>query len=331
MSDDHTRLVMAQIGFTGSDADRERLLAMDVWLDRNDPDFAAKLRIARMFAKMTEDRYDLNSDPPRDFLVESGCADIVVIHNLWGHPGAGRGTGTTKCSPLHDAGHWNRRLASTMARYIFRFGRDFDAEPDGYKRIDEPSLYYLTVWTQAEVQRCKRITLSDLAAARLAQLKQLAANEVLDLSHVSAIAGDQLAAIASMPHLRDLLLTGVPAADAEIATMLSSGCRGLQSLYLDQTPAGRASLQALASCSELALLSLDDTFVGGAGLEHLRDLPRLETLSLVNTNITDADVEPLSTLRNLRMLALTGSRISRRGIDALAHALPKCTIDMAEE
>jgi hypothetical protein len=328
MSSGDAKLTIAQVGFTGSDADRERLLTMAVWLDRNDLDFAAKLRIARTSAWITEDNYDLNSCPPRDFLMESSRADVVVVHNVWGLPGVGRGTGTA-CSPLHEAARWNSRLASTMARYIFVFGRDFAAEPDGYERIDEPSLYYLTVWTQAEIRRREPITLNDLTEARLARLNEFAANEVLDLSHVSAIASDQLAAIASMPNLQDLLLTGVPAKDAEIAAMLCSGCRGLQSLYLDHTSVGHVSLQALSSCSKLMLLSLDDTLVGGAGLEHLRGLPRLETLSLVNTNTSDADVEPLSNLRNLRMLALTGSRISRQGIDTLAHALPGCAIDMA--
>jgi hypothetical protein len=327
MGSDDPALAIAQVGFTGSDNDRERLLAMKLWLDRNDPDFAERLRVARTAGKLTEDCYDLNSHPPRDFLAESIRVDVVVLHNLWGLPG---GTGPTGRSPLHESGRWNRRLASTEARYVFVFGGDFHAEPDGYKRIDEPSLYYLTVWTQADIQRRSRITLTDLTEARLARLKDFAANEMLDLSHVSAITSDQLATIAGMSNLRCLFLSGVPATDGEIAAMLRSGCRSLQRLYLDETSVVSDSLRALSSCAELSLLSLNDTFVGGAGLNHLRELPRLETLCLVNTNVSDADVESVSILRNLRILALAGSRMSRRGINALVHSLPQCAIDIAE-
>lgn len=324
-------LSIAHVGFTGSDADRERSLTMEVWLARNDPDFAAKLRAAQVSGNIKADNFDLNSHPPRDFLTADGRADAVVIHNLWGFPDAGRCTGGDASSPQHDLQTWNRRLASTGARYIFSFGGDFHAEPENYARIAEPSLYYLTVWTRFEVPRRERITLTDLAEARLARLTQMAANEILDLSHVSAVASDQLAAIASMPNLRILLLSGVPVQDAQIAAMLRSGCRGLRSLYLDDTRVGSAGLEALRSCSELSLLSLNDTTVGGSGLMHLRHLPELRTLSLVNTNASAGDVEALSALRSLRVLAVTGSRLSHPAIEALARALPQCAIDMACE
>jgi hypothetical protein len=322
-------LLIAQVGFTGSDEDRERWLAMEVWLDRNDPNFTAKLRAGQDSATAKADNYDLNSRPPRDFLTANGRADVVVIHNLWGFPDAGTWTQGPASSPLSDMRTWNRRLASTGARYIFDFGGDFHAQPEGYTRIAEPSLYYLTVWTKFETPRHERITLTDLTNARLSRLKNMADNEVLDLSHVSAIARDQLTAIASMPHLRILMLSGVPVKDTHIAAMLRSGCRRLRSLYLDDTPVGSAGLQALRACSELSLLSLNDTSVGGAGLMNLRRLPELRTLSLVNTNVDDTDVDALSALRNLRILALTGSRMTRRGVAMLARALPQCAIDMA--
>jgi hypothetical protein len=324
-------LAIAHVGFTGSDADRERSLTMEVWLARNDPGFAAKLRAAQVSGNITADNFDLNSHPPRDFLTADGRADAVVVHNLWGFPDAGRWTGGDASSPQHDLQTWNRRLALTGALYIFNFGGDFHAEPDGYTSIAEPSLYNLTVWTKFETPRRERITLTDLAEARLTRLKEMAANEVLDLSHVSAIASDQLAAIAGMPNLRILLLSGVPVQDAQIAAMLRSGCYKLRSLYLDHTPIGDAGLEALRSCSELSLLSLNDTAVGGSGLMHLRRLPELRTLSLVNTNVSAGDVEALSALRNLRILALTGSRMSHPAIEKLARALPQCAIDVAYE
>jgi hypothetical protein len=321
-------IAIAHIGFTGSDADRERSLTMEVWLARNDPDFAARLCAAQISGNVTKDNFDLNSDPPRDFLEAQGCAEAVLIHNLWGLPDAGRRTGGDATSPLHDLETWNRRLASTGARYIFNFGGDFHPRPDGYTSLAEPSLYNLTVWTQFHALRRGRITLTDLAEARLTRLEELAANEILDLSHVSEIAWDQLAQISSMAHLRILLLSGVPLRDAQIAKMLRSGCRGLRNLYLDETPVGSAALQALRSCSQLSLLSLNDTSVGGAGLMYLRHLPELETLSLVNTDVSAEDVDALSALGNLRTLALTGSGMSHTGIEMLARALPQCAIDM---
>jgi hypothetical protein len=322
-------LAIAHVGFTGSDADRERSLTMELWLARNDPDFAARLRAAMISGRVTTDNFDLNSNPPRDFLQAEGRAEAVLIHNLWGLPDAGRRTGGDASSPLHDLRTWNRRLASTRARYIFDFGGDFHAQPDGYTSIAEPSLYNLTVWTQWPVPRRGRITLTDLAEARLTRLEELAANEILDLSHVSGIAWQQLGQIASMPHLRILLLSGVALQDTQIATLLRSGCSGLRSLYLDATPVGSAGLQALRSCPKLSLLSLNDTGVGGADLMALRHLPELETLSLVNTHVSAEDVEALSALRALRTLILTGSRMSPPAIEMLARALPQCAIDMA--
>src|SRR5262249_6854758 len=159
--------------------------------------------------------------------------------------------GTTGYSAIHEIGHWNRRLVSTMARHIFVFGRDFDPQPDSYRRLDDSARHLLTVWTHVETRRGAPITLQDLAEARLTRLGELAANEVLELSHVSAITRAQLFAIARMPNLQHLLLAGAPARDDEIAAMLWSGCRGLRSLYLDETSIGSASLRALASCSEL--------------------------------------------------------------------------------
>jgi len=327
MLNGETSLAIAQVGFTGSDADRERLVAMSLWLERNDPAFAMTLQAARGCGTVTEDCYDLSTDPPRDFLAEDHRADIVVMHNLWGFANIGRRSGATAVSPCHSHSTWNRRLELTRARYIFVFGGDFSVAPAQYERIDEPSLYYLVVWTKNEMRCRKAISCRDLAQERLRRLGELAKNKFLDLSHVSSISRDHLTAIASMPNLRELLLSGIASEDVEIAAMLAAGCHALQILHLDGTLAGEATLRALRSRSELATLSLNDTGISGAALKHLRQLPNLKVLSLANTNVDDLDVRVLLRLRNLRLLNLTGARVGDHGIGQLARELPDCVIE----
>src|SRR5258708_10184186 len=137
-------LRVAHVGFTGTDDDRDRWLADRIWLNRDNPDFFQQ---DDGYDKgfIQHDAIDLRGDPPRDFLAEQDCYDIVITHNLWGMPtfGADVSAGPTACSLLHSPSAWKQRLLASGAQRIFMFAADFNA-PDtdgslsGYGCLDGP-------------------------------------------------------------------------------------------------------------------------------------------------------------------------------------------------
>lgn len=329
-------LAVAHVGHTGTDADRDRWLAACVWLEQSDTSFYTHLRTCEGTGALQEDYVDLNGNPRRDFLSEQTRYDIILIHNLWylnelALPGRSH---ATACSPLHDAATWKRRLGGTDARYIFMFGRDFnashlDSSLSGYDCLDISAEGFLSVFA---ADSCRdvlkapalKISFHDMAEARLQNLTALVDNETLDLSYTNPGTG-HLLQLTAMPHLKDLRLVGTRISDSDLEHVVKR--KGLRRLHLDETNVGTSGLFQVRKLVHLECLSLNDTQVDDAGLEPLRELSRLEWLSLVCTAISDSGLAHLRSITSLRYLSIVGTRVTNSGVAQLRRALPECTID----
>ena len=87
-----------------------------------------------------------------------------------------------------------------------------------------------------------------------------------------------------------------------------------------------AGLVNLAAFDGLNTLFLNNTPATDAGLAHLKGLKGLTELSLNNTAVTDEGLKHLYGLSNLRVLYASKVGTTAAGIAALAKALPNCTI-----
>jgi hypothetical protein len=327
---------VAHVGYTGTDADRDRWVAARAWLSRVDPALSTQLEEARIQGLLREDHLDLRGVPPRDFLAEDGRYDVVLTHFLWGDPDfAGRDpSGPTACSPLHTPDAWRRRLALSGARYVFMFGPHFngaslDHSIPGYTPHEVTTRSSLTVFASpdrgapAEVPDLE-LRFEDLAEARLARLGELGDNHHLDLSE-SEVSGEHVEQIAAMKRLTSLSLAATRITDGDLARLCAT--LDLTRLDLDGTGVGPAGLAHVGRLARLRCLSLNDTRVDDTGLAHLRGLGDLEWLSLVGTAVGDRGIEVLAALDNLKYVSLVGTRASAGAVAALARALPACDIN----
>jgi Leucine-rich repeat (LRR) protein len=114
--------------------------------------------------------------------------------------------------------------------------------------------------------------------------------------------------------VREIILTGTPFADDDLAVM--SKLSGLQTLALDRTRITDTGLAHLKKLTRLSYLRLDNTKVTDAGLAHVAGLSQLEWLELVNTKVTDAGLAHLEGLTELISLELGNSTVTDAG---LAH------------
>lgn len=110
-----------------------------------------------------------------------------------------------------------------------------------------------------------------------------------------------LAALIACTELRWLDLSGLPATDAEIASL--KNCGKLDQLFLDSTKITAAALPLIAT-----------------------QFPNLEELDLSNVQISDESLPVLGKLRKLKTLHLTGSNVSPAGVQKLRSVLPRTEI-----
>ena len=89
---------------------------------------------------------------------------------------------------------------------------------------------------------------------------------------------------------------------------------------------GLVHLDKLASLESLLLFA---TPIGDAGLAHVKHMKNLRHLFLTgDPSITDDGLKHLHGLNGLTDLNLDSAKITSAGFDALAHALPNCTISL---
>ena len=331
---------VAHVGYTGTDADRDRWLAARAWLQRADPALSTRLEEARIKGILREDPIDLRGAPPRDFLAEDGRYDLVLTHFLWGDPelAGGDTSGPTVCSPLHTPDAWRRRFLLSEARYVFMFGPHFngaslDHSIPGYTPHEVTTRSFLSVFASqdrgapAEVPELE-LSFEDMAEARLARLEELGDNRHLDLSG-TAVSAEHVGQIAAMRRLTSLSLAATRITDGDLARL--SATLDLRQLDLGRTLVGPAGLVHVGRLARLQCLSLNDTRVDDTGLAHLRALGDLEWLSLVGTAVGDRGVEALTAMGGLRYVSLVHTRASARAVTALARALPECEINFQAE
>ena len=330
---------VAHVGYTSTDEDRDRLIETSIWLRRNDTELYRAWFEPCAEPRAVEDFIDLNSKPPRDFLLEDLRYDAVLIHNLWGFPSESElgGHGPASASLHHGEEQWRRRLESSGARYIFLFGSDFSVgnlggNLHGYDDYFVPSTSFLNVMV-AHSRRphvtaaVERISYRDMTGARLEHLPELLGNRSLDLSY-TRVTGRHLALLREMPRLEDLRLVGTAVGDNDLA--LIAPCHTLRRLNLDGTGISSGGLSHLQNMQALECLSVNETHVDDAGLTYLQQLPRLEWLSFVGTAISDAGLDCLASLTSLRSLTLVQTRATAARVERLRQDLPACAVDFRQ-
>jgi len=123
----------------------------------------------------------------------------------------------------------------------------------------------------------------------------------------------------------DLAVALPPAGAAELAALAGlEPC--LVELSLVRLALADADLAALAPFTELRRLRLGETPLGDGAAAALVPLVKLESLDLFGTRVSDAAVPHLARLTALRRLYLGGTALTPDGIEALAAALPGCTL-----
>jgi hypothetical protein len=336
----HRGLTIAHVGDTGADDDRDRWLAVEIWLERADRPFYERIRTSQADGCLRHDLIDLNGSPPRDYLCERGPHDVVITHNLWGPPAGSEAEarGGAASSPWHNPSAWRRRFEISGACYLFMFGTDFNAGAlsafiPGYECFDVPAVPMLSVFALRSCHRAsdhlsQSITYRDMTAARLRGLPELRMNVGLDLSYTEA-RGEHLTQLREMVQLEDLRLVGTAISDGDIGHITQSS--GLRRLNLDATAVSDAALVHLKELARLECLSLNDTKIGDTGLCHLRELRNLKWLSLINTVVGDAGLDHLTGLKNLESLSLVGTKVTASGVQKMRARLPDCTIDFCSE
>jgi hypothetical protein len=326
---------IAHVGYSGTDDDRDRQLAVGIWLRRNDAGMYRRLQGAGD-EQARVDLLDLNCTPARDFLAENQRYDIIVLHNIWGFPGASSqgDSGATACSPQHSASAWRKRLKKAGSSYVFMFGRHFtpaslEKLPAGYECFRVPTIAVLSVLADRRRQlnhqtATRRITLRDMSSARLRSLPALGTNEILDLSFTK-LRSESVAQLSRMSRLINLSLVRTNVADRDLAEIVQS--KEIRTLNLDETSVSDAGIEHIGRLEHLQCLSLNHTLVSDGAFRHLQTCENLEWLSLVGTNVGDAGLKRLRKLRNLRYLSLANTRVTASKLAALRSILPGCWTD----
>ena len=131
----------------------------------------------------------------------------------------------------------------------------------------------------------------------------------------SAIADDDLVALAKFPNLELLNLGQTAISDAGLVHL--RGLSKLAHLYLPSTRITGAGLASLSGLDHLEELLVGRTGIDDDGLAHLTGLKNLSRLDLSGTPVTDAGLADLAGLTSLQDLNLSGTRITDAGLDHL--------------
>ena len=190
-----------------------------------------------------------------------------------------------------------------------------------YTRIGDEGLSQLEAWP-----RLKRLILREskrFTGNGLANLKQLAALEWLDLTWCEQLGDEDLVHIGTLPALLHLDLVGLEITAAGVAYLTP-----LQRLvYLDFHRCPKIDDEALAYVAKfpaLIMLDLTETQISDAGLAQLAGLENLEWIILRSTGITDAALDTLERLPKLRDVTLVDcENVSDVLIEQLQAARPE--------
>jgi hypothetical protein len=148
--------------------------------------------------------------------------------------------------------------------------------------------------------------LTDATLAALKKHPQVGAVETFDSTKCT---DKGLAALADLPHLRQLKLGQNAATDKTLAVIAE--CKQLRLLYVGQARITDAGLEKLKPLTRLEALDVSgSTKVTDAGMAHVKTLERLEVLGLANTAITDKGLYELAPLEGLRSLDVRNTKVT---------------------
>ena len=146
----------------------------------------------------------------------------------------------------------------------------------------------------------------------------MSASGTLTVVHLegSAVADDDLAALADLPALGGLHLRDASVSDR--APLVIQCFSQLRQLDLSQTGLREVSLSDLRY--------LEDLNLSGCRLEQLElaNLPSLQSLNLGYTNVNDETLRGLISITSLKRLDLRNTYVTNRGLEHLS-VLPKIT------
>lgn len=158
---------------------------------------------------------------------------------------------------------------------------------------------------------------------------------------------DRAAAMARLPHLKEISLKRCQIKKSCLATLLQN--RGLTHIGLSDSEFDEAelanlnqsapnetliglslsyckvtdqSVSILSQCRKLEFLELDGTQITDQSLKILARLPQLKVLILDHTNVTDAGVGYLSSTPNLVELSLSNTSASDTMLETLKQEIP---------
>ena len=160
--------------------------------------------------------------------------------------------------------------------------------------------------------------LTDAGLASLARLRNL---QVLHLEGTPMMTDEGLKALATLPKLRHLRLSG-PFTDKGWAYL--AALPSLKVLWLETPNATEEGLRYLArtgSLERLCLPYLDR--ISDRGLTYLKSMPKLMALGVGDAHSADAGVAILASLPNLEVLALKGSPALSDGALKPLASMPK--------
>ncbi len=143
--------------------------------------------------------------------------------------------------------------------------------------------------------------LTDAGLASIAKLRNL---QVLHLVGTSMMTDEGLKALATLPRLRHLRLSG-PFTDKGLAYLAAAP--SIKVMWLETPKATEEGLRQLAQCKTLERLCVPwyDT-ITDRGVGYLQSLPKLKALGVGTATSLNAGVAALTSLRGLEVLALKG-------------------------
>ena len=157
---------------------------------------------------------------------------------------------------------------------------------------------------------------------QLKLLKGIGELVTLTLSNTDATDHGLKYLTATLPHLREIHMTGCPGITDNGIEFLK-GAQSLVELTLIGT---KVTEQGLEHLQELRLRKLRMDGLGDAGLESLKKCQHLESLELIHARVSDAGVRSLAEFPQLQFLLLLDCEISEPVFERLKQALPNCKI-----
>jgi hypothetical protein len=190
--------------------------------------------------------------------------------------------------------------------------------------VDDGFMPHLRLFNTAHVVWLNEARVTDTGAATLLEFSRITS---LDLGETAVTEAVLVPLLRRNPHLETIWLEGTAAGDATLDAL--SGTRTLQDLYIPRTRITDQGLAHLARLPLLADVDISETSVGDPGMEFLARCPALSKLALDQTQVTDAGLEHLARLPALEQLTLVGTRVTRSGLEHLTRAprLEKLDLD----